>query len=200
MSRTTGRRKLIAIDIDNTFADYTGALREYVKLHIDLEHRYELPAPSRYDFRCEGWPFRDSLSFSFQATHKAAVRHGLHLKEHPMPHAVDSVKQLSADYDVLFITSRTDDDGDTRRWLNSVINGRYWVGLCHTITKHRLHADLYIEDQPYALNTLLRNDAKILCPAHPYNESERRQVERMGKGCTFDDWQKVPELARLLIG
>lgn len=50
--------KTIMVDIDNTIADYTNGLRDYIRECGCGEEDYPCPEPTAYDFTLTvGWPF-----------------------------------------------------------------------------------------------------------------------------------------------
>ena len=50
--------KTIMVDIDNTIADYTNGLRDYIRECGRGEEDYPCPEPTAYDFTLTGgWPF-----------------------------------------------------------------------------------------------------------------------------------------------
>lgn len=109
--------RLIAIDLDNTFVDYTAALKDCMaQLSGEPWHA---PEPSDYGFVCDGW-FGDADEFAYW--HDAAVTLGLYLREREYPHAWDALAGLNADTGnrLLFATSRKDDGEDTRRWMRGM--------------------------------------------------------------------------------
>ena len=243
-------RKLIAIDLDNTFADYTTAFRDCIS---QLRNEpFEAPEPTDYGFACEGW-FENHAEF--RGWHYWAVRAGLYLREHVYPHAVEALSELTgnSDYRPLFVTSRDDDRDDTRRWMTAMrfdtednrnlcprrhlddlrrtegdadfaasvrrVAERDWVDTdpithvdysytpsrrslpyCHLAQKNLLKADLYIEDNPIMLDTLMRDGLPVLAKRHGYNSEQCERLEHEGVGAVFDSWGEVPELVARILG
>lgn len=243
-------RKLIAIDLDNTFADYTTAFRDCIS---QLRNEpFEAPEPTDYGFACEGW-FENHAEF--RGWHYWAVRAGLYLREHVYPHAVEALSELvgNPDYRPLFVTSRDDDRDDTRRWMTAMrfdtednrnlcprrhlddlrrtegdadfassvrrVAERDWVDTdpithvgysytpshrslpyCHLAQKNLLKADLYIEDNPIMLDTLMRDGLPVLAKRHGYNSEQCERLEHEGVGAVFDSWGEVPELVARILG
>ena len=69
--------RTIAIDVDNTIADYTDGLRHWMLNHIDKTMLGPMPEPDFYDFElATGWMFPDN---EFLPVHQAAVEDGLYL-------------------------------------------------------------------------------------------------------------------------
>lgn len=223
--------RLIAVDLDNTFVDYTRALRDCMG-QLSGEPCIA-PEPADYGFVCDGW-FGDADEFGYW--HDTAVGLGLYLRERPYEGAFDALAELNADPDVrlLFATARSDDGDDTERWMRGMgclygsldplcelgddavlahrirlafdngWNTAGWadngVPYVHLRRKELLHADLYIEDKPATLDTLMDLGLPVLAKRHGYNTAQCERLEREGLGAVFDDWLEVPALAERLAG
>ena len=177
------RTRLVAVDIDNTLAEYTAALRDYVQGNTSLE--YPCPDPNLYDFGSQtGWPWRNKNEF--RQTHSDAVQAGLYLTERPYPQAAWALRQLQQNAcRIIIATSRTDDkNGDTRRWLD--IRQIPYDGLFFG-DKLDINADLWIEDNPNTLSQLENCYLPAMHPAHEYC--------RDAYGRTYSEWKDVPQLA-----
>lgn len=108
--------RLIAIDLDNTFADYTTAFADCL---AQMGRPVRGGDPTSYDFGCDGW-FGEGNGDVFPEFHSRAVMFGLYLRERPYPHARRAVDTLTFDHPawhVAFVTSRRDDGDDTARWM-----------------------------------------------------------------------------------
>lgn len=108
--------RLIAIDLDNTFADYTTAFADCL---AQMGRPVRGGDPTTYDFGCDGW-FGEGNGDVFPEFHSRAVMLGLYLRERPYPHARRAVDTLTFDHPawhVAFVTSRRDDGDDTARWM-----------------------------------------------------------------------------------
>lgn len=223
--------RLIAIDLDNTFVDYTRALKDCME-QLSGEP-YRAPEPTDYGFVCDGW-FGDADEFAYW--HGTAVTLGLYLRERPYPHAWDALAGLNAAEGnrLLFATSRKDDGEDTERWMRGMgcLYGTFDTlresgddaGLAHHIRlafengwnvggwldngipyvhlkrKELLHADLYIEDNPAMLDTLMDLGLPVLAKRHGYNTAQCERLEHGGRGAVFDDWLEVSVLAERILG
>lgn len=211
--------RLIAIDLDNTFADYTTAFADCL---AQMGRPVRGGDPTTYDFGCDGW-FGEGNGDVFPEFHSRAVMLGLYLRERPYPHARRAVDTLTFDHPawhVAFVTSRRDDGDDTARWMLGLgidmslefdyadqcldrmdllcePNG---VGWCHLPDKESLGADLYIEDDPAMLDRLMDLGLPVLVRRHAYNTAQCERAEQSGLGLAFDDWTQVPGLAERLIG
>lgn len=71
------------VDIDNTIADYTNGLRDYIRECGHGEDECPCPEPTAYDFTLTGgWPFSGDAK-SFRWWHTRAVADGLYSREEP---------------------------------------------------------------------------------------------------------------------
>lgn len=168
----------IMIDLDNTLADYTGALRDFLHMRrpggIDPDG-YTMGEPGEYElWRDPDWPLR---TWDEQASvHRDAVAHGLYLNERPYPHAMRTLFDLlCAGHELVIATSRTDDPRfcQTMRWLD-----RHWhdpahgpvdYGIAfHFGDKTLLDVDIAFEDDPCAIERLTAKNITVIHPDHPY--------------------------------
>lgn len=112
--------KTIMVDIDNTIADYTNGLRDYIRECGRGEDECPCPEPTAYDFTLTGgWPFSgDPKAFTWW--HTRAVADGLYSREEPYEGAVGALNQLhDAGWNIIMATSRADDwRGESQRWLH----------------------------------------------------------------------------------
>lgn len=135
------------VDIDNTIADYTNGLRDYIRECGRGEDECPCPEPTAYDFTLTGgWPFSgDAKAFTWW--HTRAVADGLYSKEEPYEGAVDALNQLhDAGWNIIMATSRADDwRGESQRWLHR--NGFQFDGY-YNGDKTLLTPDVLIDDRP----------------------------------------------------
>ena len=82
--------KTIMVDIDNTIADYTNGLRDYIRECGHGEDECPCPEPTAYDFTLtDGWPFSgDPKAFTWW--HTRAVADGLYSREEPYTGAAEA--------------------------------------------------------------------------------------------------------------
>ncbi|MGR4829935.1 hypothetical protein [Bifidobacterium adolescentis] len=218
-------RPLIAIDLDNTFADYTTASKDCLT-QMGYDGYADAPDPSDYSFACSGW-FKDENMFL--PLHRRAVGLGLYLRERPYAGALDAAYDVARRHSVLFATSREPDETDGLRWLHAYgldatpnWNLDLWrdtypetfewtirdscrrdgsgIRFCHIWDKTFLDADLTVEDNPHTLNRLMDKGLRVLVKRHAYNLPQCERAEQSGLGFAFDDWTQVPTLAKRLLG
>lgn len=88
----------IMVDLDNTLADYTHALRHHLRstnVYGPLDG-YALHNPCEYGlWRDPSWPFASYEEYA--DAHRSAVMDGLYLAEHPYPHAMRALCRLVED-------------------------------------------------------------------------------------------------------
>lgn len=82
----------------------------------------------------------------------------------------------------------------------SYTSSRRDIPYCHLKQKNLLKADLYIEDNPIMLDTLIREGLPVLAKRHGYNVEQCERLEQYDKGASFDSWEEVPELANRILG
>lgn len=175
--------KTIMVDIDNTIADYTNGLRDYIRECGRGEEDYPCPEPTAYDFTLAGgWPFSgDAKAFTWW--HTRAVADGLYSKEEPYEGAVDALDQLhDAGWNIIMATSRADDwRGESQRWLHR--NGFRFDGY-YCGDKTLLTPDVLIDDRPVTLEAMAVKGVTVLHPDHAYCTA--------APGRMFHRWAAVP--------
>lgn len=158
--------RVICVDVDNTLADYTGGLRDYV--HSRYGDEYPCPAPIAYDFhKTPGWPFSGSPT-EFLQWHKDAVDHGLYFDETPYEGAAEALTTLrDHGWRIIVATARVDDyDGDTRRWLDR--HGIPYDGLFYG-DKLDVNFDILVDDRPATLTRAVADGRDAIRFDHAYN-------------------------------
>lgn len=189
----------IMVDLDNTLADYTGALRHHLRSgHVyDPLDGYAMADPCEYGlWRDPSWPFASYEAYA--DAHRSAVMDGLYLAEHPYPHAMRALCRLVEDgHDLLIATSRADDEHfrQTFAWFD-----RHWVDPAHGPLEHGvgfhfadktwLDVDVAFEDDPHTIAALTDRGVTVIHPDHPYC--------RDCEGVTMSDWSQAPGIIRQL--
>lgn len=159
--------KTIMVDIDNTIADYTNGLRDYIRECGRGEEDYPCPEPTAYDFTLtDGWPFSGNPK-AFTWWHTRAVADGLYSREEPYAGAAEALNQLhDAGWNVIMATSRADDwRGESQRWLHR--NGFQFDGY-YNGDKTLLTPDVLIDDRPVTLEAMTAKGVTVLHPDHAY--------------------------------
>lgn len=159
--------KTIAIDVDNTLADYTDGLRRWMRENYDADTLGPMPEPDCYAFEfAKGWTFPGGR---FRPTHLDAVRNGLYATLTPIEGAVETVSDLKAHgWRIIIVTSRNEPGAleQTAEWLQSNdIPYDLLTGDKNT------PADLYVDDDPgqLARYALRHPEAIVVAFDHDYN-------------------------------
>ncbi|WP_190972537.1 5' nucleotidase, NT5C type [Bifidobacterium myosotis] len=178
----------LAVDLDNTLADYTGALRRFARAGYGAD--LPCPDPAAYDFDlADGWPW-SGTGLTFWDVHSAAVARGLYEDMDPMPGARDALMALDRmGVRVLAATSRTDDGDASREWLDR--HAMPVAALLHG-DKTAVDADLWVDDDPRLLARLAAAGRTALHPAHAYCAG--------APGIVFRDWAEAPGIVARLRG
>lgn len=175
--------KTIMVDIDNTIADYTNGLRDYIRECGRDEDECPCPELTAYDFTLAvGWPFSgDPKAFTWW--HTRAVADGLYSREEPIEGAAGALNQLhDAGWNIIMATSRADDwRGESQRWLHR--NGFQFDGY-YNGDKTLLTPDVLIDDRPVTLEAMTAKGVTVLHPGHRYC--------RDAPGRMFHRWAAVP--------
>ncbi len=186
-----GVRMWIAVDLDNTFADYTGVLRAWVQEHMMVDG-CSLADPVAYSFMDSGWPFNSPAAM--MEAHRRAVRDGLYLAEQPYPHAVDTIRRLAVQgHDLVFAAARDDDPYgvQTSAWLDEWLPGGR-PPVVFVQDKTLLDVDLLVDDKPGMIRAAVAHGMGVAHPAHPYCRDE--------PGSVFHDWAELPGIVARMAG
>lgn len=175
--------KTIMVDIDNTIADYTNGLRDYIRECGHGEDECPCPEPTAYDFTLTGgWPFSgDPKAFTWW--HTRATADGLYSREEPYEGAAEALNQLhDAGWNIIMATSRADDwRGESQRWLHR--NGFQFDGY-YNGDKTLLTPDVLIDDRPVTLEAMAAKGVTAIHPDHAYCKT--------APGRMFRRWAAVP--------
>lgn len=160
--------RTIAIDVDNTIADYTDGLRHWMLNHIDKTMLGPMPEPDFYDFElATGWMFPDN---EFLPVHQAAVEDGLYLNLNPIDGAVQAINNLKAHgWTVTIVTSRHETNAlkQTSEWL-----ARQNIHYDRLTSDKNTPAAIYLDDDPDMLirRAFLQPDSIPVAFQHEYNK------------------------------
>lgn len=171
------------VDIDNTIADYTNGLRDYIRECGRDEDECPCPEPTAYDFTLtDGWPFSGDPK-AFMWWHTRAVADGLYSREEPYEGAAEALNQLhDAGWNIIMATSRADDRrGESQRWLHR--NGFQFDGY-YNGDKTLLTPDVLIDDRPVTLEAMAAKGMTVIHPDHAYCKT--------APGRMFRRWAAVP--------
>lgn len=158
----------ILLDIDNTIADFTGAVcREASKILDRGVHPTEITQ----------WNLRASLEMTpkqIKALYTAIQRKGFCLELEPLPGSVTAVKKLQSLGFVNFVTSPWDSSShwmwERTQWLRTFFNADP-EDVIHTHHKWLVKGDVIIDDRPLNV-TLGDRKLRVLIPT-PANKHWR---------------------------
>lgn len=173
--------RLLAVDVDNTIADYTKGLRAWLRAHGST---MPMPEPDDYDFsRASGW----SLPNGFTAAHRGMIADFGYLLLDPMPYAMATVRRLRSDgWSLVAVTGRECEPtvmAQTRQWCALAGINRVVFAKDKAVACHGLHATAMVEDNPADLIRLHDGGVRVLKLDHGYNGGAP------GEPCA--DWRAV---------
>lgn len=159
----------VALDLDNTTADFTGGFRDSLAKKYNLtpqEAMERYPKPIDYSFVKSGW-FKSNEEF-LSEFHDAEKR-GLYLNLKIYPGARKTMRSLQEKgYTLRVVTARTQDyNADTKTALR-----RYrmpYRSLVHTEAKETEQAHLFVDDAPKQITTLTKHGKKVIAFKASYN-------------------------------
>lgn len=173
---------------------YPHAMEALVKLIGMSEDNRLLFVTSRDDDRDDTRRWMIAMNFDTSQNHNLCPRRNLDDLRHTEGDAVfasDIRRMAEKDwYEKDLITSIG----------YSYTSSRRDIPYCHLKQKHLLKADLYIEDNPIMLDTLMREGLPVLAKRHGYNMKQCERLKQYDKGASFDSWKEVPELAEHILG
>lgn len=177
---------LIALDLDNTIADFTGGFAAWLSRQPEFRTR-ALPAHTVYDLVQSGWfTTHEEFTHYFQAAEQDGLYESLTLADGAVA-ALHSL--LASGHTVKAVTARSDLFAeDTVSWLTR--HGLPVEEVIHTEAKETVPADLFIDDAPSQIVKLF-GSRELLVPTMPYNT-------HLAAECHFTDWADVPHRVETL--
>lgn len=178
----------IALDLDNTTADFTGAFRASLAKKYNLskdEALTKYPAPIDYSFVKSGW-FKNMNEF-LDEFHEAENK-GLYENMPIFSKARRTVQGMHNEgYRIHFVTAR----GQQFNAHTKMALRRYRLPyhlLKHTEDKEHHEAHLFFDDAPKQIETLSINGKKVVAYDNIYNANTEGSVARVK---SWDDVEKV---------
>lgn len=169
----------IALDLDNTTSDFTGAFRASLAKKYNLtkdEAMERYPKPIDYSFVISGW-FKDMNEFL--AEFQEAENNGLYENMPIFANARRTVQGIhNAGYQIHFVTAR----GQQFNAHTKVALRKYRLPyhlLKHTEEKERHEAHLFFDDAPKQIETLSVNGRKVVAYDNLYNAESKGSVARV---------------------
>lgn len=195
---------VLGVDLDDVCADYTGGFRVSAAAFLGLDPR-TMKDPTSWSFsEADGWGIRDHEHY-LELARRAVVEHDLFANLDEIPGASDALWRLSdAGVHIRVITSRlmlpwVHDKvvSDTVAWLQAPRpDGRPRIpyrDICFVGDKTDVGADLYVDDAPHNVLSLMRKGRRVLCFDRPHNRglSDVRRVR---------GWAEVEEIVLEALG
>lgn len=179
----TNKKLTVALDLDNTTADFTGGFGSYLTTRTDTHNGRTLPTHSVYDLVKCGW-FNTETEFT--SLFNTAEMLGLYRNLNPFPRAIETLHSLhAAGHSIIVVTARSDAYySDTMMWLHAY--GIRYDRIIHTNDKATVDADVFLEDADYQIRNLRKAGKRVVVHSRPYNQHF--------VGERFNDWSEVPSL------
>lgn len=178
----------VALDLDNTTADFTGAFRASLAKKYNLsseEAMKRYPEPSDYSFVKSGW-FKDMPEF-LNEFHEAE-RKGLYQTMPIFTKARKTVQGMHSEgYQIHFVTARSQEFNEDTKHALRKYRLPYHL-LKHTEDKENHNAHLFIDDAPKQISTLTLNGKKVIAYDASYN-SDSEGVARV------KSWDEIADAA-----
>lgn len=182
------RKVTLALDLDNTSMKFTNAFRNSLAKKYNLtkaEALQRYPDPKDYSFVVSGW-FKNPEEFLSEFNE--AESKGLYSNMKMLPGARKTIRTLQQKgYTIKVITARTADyNQDTKIALR-----RYrtpYSTLVHTEDKEKHHADLFFDDSPKQITTLMSHGKKVVAFKASYNNG-------MNGSARANNWSEIEKIA-----
>lgn len=182
------RKVTLALDLDNTSMKFTNAFRNSLAKKYNLtkaEALQKYPEPHDYSFVVSGW-FKDHNEFMSEFNEAEAK--GLYSNMKMLPGARRTIQTLQQKgYTIKVITARTADfNTDTKTALR-----RYrtpYSTIVHTEDKEKHHADLFFDDSPKQITTLMSHGKKVVAFKASYNNGLKGSARA-------NDWSEIEKIA-----
>lgn len=194
VSAPVGRKLRIAVDLDNTSGEYTGALRKFAANYAGIseaEVDTKFPAVLDYTMENNGWHGMDTRE-QFFAIHSRAVEDGM-FAELEAYENVSEVLWRAHDkgHHIRIVTARFLKPGDryqviktTGEWLDK--NEIPVDDIAFTDQKTDIDADVYIDDSPSNIRKLRAAGKTVIIFDQQYN--------RDFDGLRAKTWLEVEEI------
>ena len=173
MTSQMGRKVVVGLDLDGTTGDFTHGLRTYMATGLKLSQDQWLshfPDPDEYAMwtGTNAW-YTDKADFLSQF--QAAEAAGIYRDIKPYNNSSAVLKELKAyGFDIKVITARgAEFNEDTKSWIRTH-NIPVKVVLNPGTEKQKVKGiDVYIDDAPHVINTLLAHEKNVVVMEQSYN-------------------------------
>lgn len=169
----------VALDIDNTTADFTGAFRASLASKYGLSREEALeryPEPEDYDMSTWFAGGRDEFFKEFK---EAEARGGLYSNMKIFSEARKEITGLHNDgYTIHFVTARIPEFNEETKLALRKYRLPYHL-LKHTEEKHEHDAHIFVDDAPKQISTLTLHGKKVVAYHNLYNAHQTEGVARV---------------------
>lgn len=183
---------VVGLDLDNTFADFSGAMRKFIAETAAITEADVINAimPDPTGYSMENWIWCHTPFSGFQDAFVAAEETGkLYSSMEVFPGAVEALSELSAlDYDVHVVTARRPAfEAETREALE-IWGVPHMDNLTFTNEKYNYPADIFIDDAPSHLSAFGERNIPSIAFTNAYNANlNDSEVGIYGRIHTWDD-------------
>jgi uncharacterized HAD superfamily protein len=178
----------VALDIDNTTADFTGAFRASLATKYGLTKEEALeryPEPADYDMST--W-FKGGRDEFYKEFREAEARGGLYSNMKIFSKARKEITGLHNDgYTIHFVTARIPEFNAETKLALRKYRLPYHL-LKHTEEKHEHDAHIFVDDAPKQISTLTVHGKKVVAYHNLYNAHQREGVARV------QEWNGMSEV------
>lgn len=171
----TDTKYIFGVDLDNSTADYTRGLAEFMAEN-GVPEAADFPLPLSYSFDSDpGWDF--SYFGGFLNAHRAAVESGVFLRLKPLDNAVESMWALAdAGVHIKVVTHRFMPGLDQAQVVNDTVA---WLvkhefpydSLCFTGEKEAIRAHSFVDDAPNNIASIRNAGSHVFVFDQLYNTS-----------------------------
>lgn len=182
------RKVTLALDLDNTSMKLTNAFRNSLAKKYGLTKEEALkryPEPHDYSFVVSGW-FKDHDEFMKEFSEAEAK--GIYSNMKMIKGARRTIQTLQQKgYTIKVITARPAEfNADTKVALKR--HRTPYSDIVHTEEKQEHHADLFFDDSPKQITTLMNHGKKVVAFKASYNTSYKGHARA-------NDWSEIEKIA-----
>lgn len=198
------KQKTIGLDLDNTYADFTGAVRDFASIGRNLSEEEALELmPNPQEYNTDSWNLEGTEYEGFYAAFKAAEAQGLYSSMKPFAGAEKACELLVKDgYKFIAVTSRSEEfRTETSQWLEQHASFMDAEALVHTDDKYKLHTDwdgpvdIFVDDAPKQIEMMEYKDVPLIVFNQLYNEHYEKIESRRNRALNWGQVSWAVQLA-----
>lgn len=188
------RRVRVAVDLDGVIYDYHSTFK-YI---AETEFNVDLPSLTSWIVRNAGWDwysrFLNKEQIEYMKT-KAITERGLFRHGHVLKGAIDGLRKLSRDYDIIICTHRPFvAHQDTIEWIAfHRIPCKEIILLWNEEPKSEVDADVLIDDRPRNILDFVISGRAGVVWKRPWSEQEMAEIPDVYRPliCITNDWNQA---------